>query len=888
MELNDLLRVAAITFVGVALASVPVIVLAVLRARGARSPATRSASAAPTVRSAPRETPVPPRSRPQLADEDTEALGAEERLIKTAANTLKGLPQDVQDALWAACVPHDFDRALLGALLPEARGRLANLFDSVQHVWFVEVTPGGRYHLQTPIRRTMIRHLSKPAEHEHYLNLSRRAAKFFHQALLGRATRGRWVSETFFRFLPDLDAWPADQIEWLYHLAVVDPDNAARALRQVGDHWLVEQIVEVERLVDELSEHVEDGRVAGQLRALIYYYQGQVALRHRRSAEALDLLEKARQDATEDMRLRDAILKAMGIGLQDLHAVQGAQPGRTEVAARPTPARRQWVMWDEMQLPDPRQDLITRYQEQLALYRAAQYRDGMGRMMMLIAEEHVFRADYRAAVQWYQDALKVYQDLAASSGRPLLDEVMTLKALGDVHCALRHYPEARQHYQAALDRLKDVAGDGAPLHRADLLKSSADVLRLVGKHDEALPQYESAREIYQEEGALSSAADALLAEGEAFYAQGNSSEAQQHFDEALQTYRKAGSQTGRAQTLLVLGGMTQERGQYSDALQQYEQAREIYRAEKSLSGEASALRAMGDAHARLTEWDKALEAYRSAIGYYQAAGARTGRAHTLAAMGDVYRLQQQFASAWEQYERALNEYRTLHDVVGEANALVKMGVVHSLQQHSAEALKLFDEAETLYRQGSERPGEAQARRFKGEEYLLEKQFDLALTEFDEAIKAYEDCGGYGEAVEELWGRLGHTYAMLQRRAEALQAYDRASNARSRLEPGWHGFRALVDGQFDAADAHFKVIARRDQDNVQWFIGLALAKFGLAGDQPDAALRRPIVKEAAQIVADKLQAVNVAERAEACRWRDYVKDLRPVLAEHWGELGLKCE
>jgi hypothetical protein len=49
-----------------------------------------------------------------------------------------------------------------------------------------------------------------------------------------------------------------------------------------------------------------------------------------------------------------------------------------------------------------------------------------------------------------------------------------------------------------------------------------------------------------------------------------------------------------------------------------------------------------------------------------------------------------------------------------------------------------------------------------------------------------------------------------------------------------------------------------------------------------------VKDAAQIVKEKIQTANVADRAEACRWRDYVMGLRPVLREHWGELGLQCE
>ncbi len=898
MEPIDLARAAAVLFILVALGSALVIAVVLLRTRPARLSQARAVAPPPRAQPVARRKPRPPRPIPQLADEDMEAMSAEERSILTAANTLKSLPSDLQNVLWAACVPHVFEFSLLSALLPDQRGRLKELYDSVQRVWFVEVTPGGHYHLQAPIRRSMIRHLNKPVHYEEFFQRSLRATKYFYQAMIGGApSRGSFVSETFFRFLPDTEARPAPQIEWLYHLVVVDPDHAARALRQVGDRWLAqEQFDPLQKLMEVLAEHLEDGRATPPLRALIYYYQGRLALQQRRSPEALDRLEQARVNAAGDPLLRDDILKAVGVGLQDLHAVQsGLRPNQSAAAAQPAPPRRQWVMWDEMQLPDPREDLITRYEERLELYRARRDQAGMGYVMTLIAEEHLFRADYRAALQWYQDALKVYQEAGAVSGRPLLDEALTRKHIGDMYCALRRFEEARAHYQAALARLQETAGDGAPLQRADLFKAMADMLRQVGQYEEALPEYERARQLYHNAGAQSSEADVLLAEGEAFHAQGNLSEAQQHFDEALQTYRSAGSQTGRAQALLVLGGMTQQRGSYQDALQQYEQAREIYRMEKNRSGEASALRAMGDAHARRGEWDQALQAYQDAVEYYQAAGARAGRAHTLIAIGDVYRRQQQYEAALKQYQWALQEFRTLQDVQGEANTLVALAVVQSLQQHGEEALKLFDEAETLYRQVSDRSGEARARRFKGEEYLLENKFDLALTEFQEAIKVAEGYGGDRATLEELWTRVGYTQAISQLTAEgphphqaaALQAYDQAIRIGSQRKPGWDGYHALVDGQFDAAEAYFKVIVRREPDIVLWQIGLTMAKFGLAGDQTEPVERSRLIQEAAWIVSDQLRRANAAEQAEACHWRDYVMSLRPDLRMHWGELGLKC-
>ncbi len=44
----------------------------------------------------------------------------------------------------------------------------------------------------------------------------------------------RFVSDTFFRFLPPNCQSPDDEIEWLYHLAVADPASAQPAVAAAG------------------------------------------------------------------------------------------------------------------------------------------------------------------------------------------------------------------------------------------------------------------------------------------------------------------------------------------------------------------------------------------------------------------------------------------------------------------------------------------------------------------------------------------------------------------------------------------------------------------------------------------------------------------------------
>ncbi len=174
MEPTELARLVAVIFIVVGLGSILIIVGAVLHVRRTRKQqpaAARSSQPAPAA-------PPPSRPVPQLLTDEAEAMSAEERQILTAVNTLRSLPSELQRVLWAASIPHTFDLPLLMALRPDLHSRMAELFVSVQHVWFVEVTPDGRYLLQTPIRRAMIKHLAKPADYDEFFQLSALTVKY--------------------------------------------------------------------------------------------------------------------------------------------------------------------------------------------------------------------------------------------------------------------------------------------------------------------------------------------------------------------------------------------------------------------------------------------------------------------------------------------------------------------------------------------------------------------------------------------------------------------------------------------------------------------------------------------------------------------------------------
>jgi len=791
----------------------------------------------------------------------------------------------MQGAVWVAVAPRVFNADILAALRPEWASRSVDITDRLQRLWFVNAMPGGSC-VQAAVRRAMLRHLfRKEDQREDYLRHSLRAAKYFHARMAAQSEaytqrNARFVSDTFFRFLPPNCQAPADMIEWLYHLAVGDPLNAQHALEQIGDDWLAtRQTAPLQNLLDALREHADEGRLTDTLNSLVYYYVGRLALRANRVREALSALEHARRLAHNDLTITSRIYQALSVALDVINPPDRSTPPDSSVwssLARPVANRLHWSLWADLQLPQPRADRLRRAYETLNVYQAAQNQSGAGSAMRLIGDEHLARGDYRHALEWYQNSRDTLQRATRREGvrgSLLLDEALTLKALGDALYLMGRSEEALQSYEDALRAHEPLKGDD--LSEADTHKAKGDVLHFLRRYTKALPEYEVALAAYRRRGAVISEGETLLAQGRLLEELNRQEEAHRCYAEALEIYRRSGSAIGVANALLVVGSSLQLRGKSLTAVQRFEEALTIYRAEKNEAGEAAALKALGDAHVKLAQLEDAEKCYEEALTQFKSAGLRRNVAETELAIGRLHLQRRDYEGAAQHGQLALIQFHEIEDRRGEADAQLELGTARHMQRNSVEALSLMQLALVAYRLTRDRFGEAQAGAQLGEECLLLKNYADALVNFEAALNLWKEIGDPIGAVETLYGRVGHTLALLDRRAEAVRAFELAAEDRSPFQFGWLGWRAITAGQFDDALVHFSAMANRDQ-TVSWHIGLALAK--LARDQ---------AAEAATIMTAALERANTVELGDACRWCEVVARLAPDLDLKPDQFGLMC-
>jgi tetratricopeptide (TPR) repeat protein len=854
------------------------------------TPAAVSALPAPTIIGAEKKPPASPAGLPQpplLPELIAEAADVprDERLINAAASTLKTLSPGMQDAVWVAVVPRQFNADLLAALRPDWGAVTDDVYERLARLWFVSAVPDGHC-VQAVVRRAMLRHLfRKEDQRANYLRHSVRAAKFFHARMVRQSDAygqhgARFVSDTFFRFLPPNCQSPQDQIEWLYHLAVADAASAQPALQQVGDDWLkAGRLIDLQNLVDALREHIDGGRLTAGLCALVYFYAGRVALRGNRVRNGLSALEQARRLSRNDPAITNRIYQAIGEALDVLTSPDRPLTPDSSVwssLSHPVADRAHWGLWADLHLPHPGDDELRRDHEMLLVYQSSHNHSGAALAMRLIGDAHRGRGDYRTALKWYEDSYAELRQAARDEGERqsvLLDEAITLKALGDTHYLLGRVDDALNSYAESLQLHQRMPGD--ELHEADAHKAKGDVLHFLARYVEALPEYEIALAAYRKGGAVVSEGETLLAQGRLFQAMLRPTEADRCYNEAVGLYERSGSSLGLANALLVIGSNAQLRHQPQQAQQRFEAALNIYRKQKNEAGEAAALKALGDALQRLQQFDRAKECYDEALTQFTTAGLRRNVAETELAIGRLRLQQRNYPDAAQQCERALTQFNDLQDQRGEADAQLALGEVRHVQRQSDEAVRLWREALITYRATRDRFGEAQTIGCLGEECLLQHDYTGALSNFEVALNLWREIGNPIGAAESMQARVGQCLALLDRRAEAGRAFELAAAVHSDREFGWLGWRDVTAGNFEDARVHFSAMVNRDPA-VTWQVGAALAKLA-SGDRIEAERQ----------MDEALRRADPQELGEACRWIEFVARLAPDLNLKADQFGLMC-
>jgi tetratricopeptide (TPR) repeat protein len=429
---------------------------------------------------------------------------------------LESLPANVRELVWAAAVPHWFDRNFLAALLNETLRKAQ--FDALLNLSFVEPYPGRGHAVHERSRKLLLDKLwqSRPSQ---YRKLSARAAAYC-------AKQNR--NDT---------AW---RVERIYHLLVAKPKEGTDKLIDTGWKWQNSPNFaydKVEVLARAAREHLDAGRLAERGASWTLFWEAHLDQVYSRNWEAKAKLEKIPLAPDSDPYTAAYCLKSLG----DVHLML-SEAGEAR----------------------------GRYKQALSLHQVMSDRLGEANCLKSLGDMHLSLSEAGEARGYYEQALPLHQAMGDRLG-----EANCLRSLGDMHLSLSEAGEARSRYEQALPLYQAM---GCRLGEANCLRSLGDVHLSLSEAGEARGRYEQALPLYQAMGSRLGEANCLKSFGDYYREQGEYEAARERYKVAAALFKKTGSREGEAECLEGFAKLHEAMGDTASAVERWREAADLYEA----------------------------------------------------------------------------------------------------------------------------------------------------------------------------------------------------------------------------------------------------------------------------------------------------------------------
>ena len=332
------------------------------------------------------------------------------------------------------------------------------------------------------------------------------------------------------------------------------------------------------------------------------------------------------------------------------------------------------------------------------------------------------------------------------------------------------YPTALVQLRLAL---RQAQGDDDARAEADCRAALGRVHAGLGRHGDAIEQFEAAIAIDRRLGDPQALASDQLALGLELYYLGRFGPARRKLEAAFDGFQQSGDAVGAADALVNLSLVEADDWQLDRAAELLTTARSLYELAGDPGGVADATTNLGVVLADQGRYGEAIEAQRAALEAYDQAGDAGGRGAALHNLGNVY-------AELGDYERAAGMYRQSRDLLTEpedllaadlaaaelllaanlpddaaalyealledatpfdrAGILLNLGEVHEIRGDDRAALGAFEEARDQARSADDPATLAAALLAVGDHQLAARRGEAAFATFKEAGAVATDLG----------------------------------------------------------------------------------------------------------------------------------------------------
>nr|WP_052324879.1 CHAT domain-containing protein [Hassalia byssoidea] len=344
---------------------------------------------------------------------------------------------------------------------------------------------------------------------------------------------------------------------------------------------------------------------------------------------------------------------------------------------------------------------------------------------------HIYakQADYRTAIDYYQQAGKLWQQAGDTQMVS-----MSFQMIANAHTTFSG------DYQIALEfldkALKLQLNDKE--NQAFTLGLKADVYISQGNYQQALEEYNKALKLQRSIPNPKSEASTLVKMARLYRHLGDYQSSIDICNKALEIFKRTPSKLEEIQTLGFIASVYQFQDKYDEALASYKQALSLS-SKDNYQSEIQILQGMAQTYRFLNDYPKALESGNRALKLSQENS--FGEDHSLTVLASVYRAKGELEKSLDISVKVLAHYRKTGLRIREAQMLGDMSITYERQKKYKQAIDILNEELKIRRELKDSKAEANALYDIAINKRKLGNLEAALPNIEEAIKIVENIRG---------------------------------------------------------------------------------------------------------------------------------------------------
>lgn len=332
--------------------------------------------------------------------------------------------------------------------------------------------------------------------------------------------------------------------------------------------------------------------------------------------------------------------------------------------------------------------ITPQFPQSLSLSQSQDGSEALANQLWNQATEQYQAGQIEAAIQSWQEALKIYREISHRQG-----EAEALNRLGEAYRILGKLPQAMEYHQQHLElarKLDDLSGEGSALGNLGLIYYD------LGEYATAIKFYQQSLEISNKIGDSQTEANALANLGITHRILGNYIKAIDYLKKALAMTEKLDNPENTGMILGFLANAYGSIGYYDNALEYQRQSLLIAQKTDNRRGEGFVLANLGTTYAKLGKYTNAIGYHLRSLDIAQEISDRKLEGSALASLGSDYHAIGNFDKAIKYYQKSWEILQKTDNSLLKGETLSSLGLAYDSLGNYKQSIEYHEQGLAIF------------------------------------------------------------------------------------------------------------------------------------------------------------------------------------------------